>query len=106
MYQAQALCVGTDLGSIQSVVHRSNEFLLVDARALPASVSLDLLAALHGRWVPFLRQLSEDDFSRSYIHPALGPFPLYDALALYAWHGRHHAAHIRNALGLAVSSQT
>jgi hypothetical protein len=78
---------------------------LPDARALPVSVSLNLLAALHGRWVPFLRQLSEDDFSRSYIHPALGPFPLYDALALYAWHGRHHAAHIRNALGLAISSQ-
>jgi hypothetical protein len=71
---------------------------LPDARALPVSVSLDLLTALHGRWVPFLRQLADQDFSRAYIHPELGMFPLYDALALYAWHGRHHAAHIENAL--------
>ena len=42
--------------------------------------------------------LSDEDFSRTYIHPELGTFPLYDALALYAWHGRHHAAHIANAI--------
>ena len=71
---------------------------LPDARALPVSVSLDLLTALHQRWVHFLRQLQDDDFSRSYIHPELGAFPLYDALALYAWHGRHHAAHIERAM--------
>jgi DinB family protein len=71
---------------------------LPDARALPVSISLDLLTALHKRWVHFLRQLSDADFSRTYLHPELGAFPLYDALALYAWHGRHHAAHIANAL--------
>jgi DinB family protein len=71
---------------------------LPDARALPVSVSLNLLTALHGRWVPFLRNLSQGDFLKTYIHPELGPYPLYDALALYAWHGRHHAAHIENAL--------
>ena len=71
---------------------------LPEARTLPVSVSLDLLTALHGRWVPFLRQLADEDFSRAYIHPELGSFPLYDALALYAWHGRHHTAHIANAL--------
>jgi DinB family protein len=71
---------------------------LPDARALPVSVSLDLLTALHTRWVHFLRQLSDKDFSKAYLHPELGEFPLYDALALYAWHGRHHAAHIANAL--------
>ena len=71
---------------------------LPDARTLPVSVSLDLLTALHGRWVPFLRQLADEDFDRSYVHPVLGAYPLYDALALYAWHGRHHEAHIENAL--------
>ena len=71
---------------------------LPDARSLPVSVSLDLLTALHGRWVPFLRQLSDADFTRAYIHPELGTFPLYDALAMYAWHGQHHTAHIANAL--------
>jgi len=71
---------------------------LPDARTLPVSVSLDLLTALHTRWVTFLRQLTDEDFSRAYIHPELGTFPLYDALALYAWHGRHHTAHIANAI--------
>ena len=71
---------------------------LPDANALPVSVSLDLLTALHTRWVHFLRRLSDEDFSRTYLHPELGEFPLYDALALYAWHGRHHAAHIATAL--------
>jgi hypothetical protein len=70
---------------------------LADAM-LPVSVSLDLLTALHTRWVRFLRSLSDEDFSRSYLHPDLGAFPLYDALALYAWHGQHHAAHIANAI--------
>jgi hypothetical protein len=70
---------------------------LADAKRLPVAVSLDLLTALHGRWVPFLRQLSDEDFLRTYIHPELGPYPLHDALALYAWHGRHHAAHIHHA---------
>jgi hypothetical protein len=70
---------------------------LADA-TLPVSVSLDLLTALHTRWVRFLRSLSDEDFGRSYLHPELGAFALYDALALYAWHGRHHAAHIANAL--------
>jgi hypothetical protein len=65
---------------------------------LPVSVSLDLLTALHTRWVRFLRSLSDEDFNRSYLHPDLGAYPLYDALALYAWHGQHHAAHIANAL--------
>ena len=70
---------------------------LADAM-LPVAVSLDLLTALHTRWVRFLRSLSDEDFNRSYLHPDLGAFPLYDALALYAWHGKHHTAHIRNAL--------
>ena len=65
---------------------------------LPVAVSLDLLAALHTRWVRFLRSLSDEDFNRSYLHPELGVYPLYDALALYAWHGQHHTAHIANAL--------
>jgi hypothetical protein len=71
---------------------------LRDARTLPVAVSLDLLAGLHGRWVPFLRELTDADFRRAYIHPSLGIYPLYDALALYSWHGRHHAAHIEQAL--------
>jgi len=72
---------------------------LPDARSAPVAVSLDLLDALHRRWVALLRALSAEDFPRTYVHPELGSVRLDEALALYAWHGRHHTAHIRNALG-------
>jgi hypothetical protein len=48
--------------------------------------------------VSTLRALSDEDLLRTYIHPELGPVSLYDALAQYAWHGRHHTAHIELAL--------
>ena len=71
---------------------------LPDGRSAPISMSLDLLDALHRRWVTFLRTLSEDQLHRTYVHAELGPMAISEALALYAWHGRHHAAHIRNAI--------
>ena len=72
---------------------------LEDGRTAPVDISLDLLDALHRRWVFFLRSLKEADFEKTFIHPEMkGPVPLYQGLALYAWHGKHHAAHIRNAL--------
>jgi hypothetical protein len=71
---------------------------LPDARLDPVAASLDLLDALHRRWVAFLRGLSAEDFLRTYVHPEWGSVPVYEALAMYAWHGRHHAEHIRNAM--------
>src|SRR3989441_13163581 len=71
---------------------------LPDARSAPVALSLDLLEALHRRWVLFLRRLSDQDFLKAYVHPELGKVPLYEVVAMYAWHGRHHAAHIRHAL--------
>jgi DinB superfamily len=68
---------------------------LADAR-LPIAPSLALLDALHVRWVTLLRAMSPDDFTqRSYDHPENGPTPLRAALGLYAWHGKHHTAHVR-----------
>jgi len=67
---------------------------LPDARTGPVEPSLALLAALHTRWVALLRTLSEADFGRRFRHSELGPVRLDTSLALYAWHGRHHAAHI------------
>jgi hypothetical protein len=64
--------------------------------ALPVEVSLQILDALHRRWVVLLRGMSETDFARTFRHPEMGLFRLDSNLALYAWHGRHHAAHIRN----------
>ncbi|MFL6228567.1 MAG: YfiT family bacillithiol transferase [Pyrinomonadaceae bacterium] len=67
---------------------------LADARDTPNEVSLALLDALHTRWVVLWRSLSETDYARAFTHPELGVVPLDKQLALYAWHGRHHVAHI------------
>jgi hypothetical protein len=67
---------------------------LPEARTGPADMSLMLLEALHRRWVTFLRGLPAVDFAKVYVHPELGRVTLDEALALYAWHCRHHAAHI------------
>jgi hypothetical protein len=72
---------------------------LPDGRSGPVAFSLDLLESLHRRWVTLLRALPAEDFLRTYVHPELGSVRLDEALALYAWHGRHHTAHIKNALG-------
>ncbi|HEY3043089.1 MAG TPA: putative metal-dependent hydrolase [Vicinamibacterales bacterium] len=71
---------------------------LADGRSAPISMSLDLLDGLHRRWVTFLRALGEDEFRRTFVHPELGSVAIFEALAMYAWHGRHHAAHIRSAI--------
>jgi hypothetical protein len=68
---------------------------LADSR-MPVEISLELVAALHGRWVGLLETLTEDDFQRGYAHPQLGRQNLAQVLALYDWHSRHHTAHIVN----------
>ena len=67
---------------------------LADTRLTPVGVSLSLLDSLHERWVILLRSLSETDFARAFRHPELGLVTLDAAVALYAWHGRHHTAHV------------
>jgi uncharacterized damage-inducible protein DinB len=67
---------------------------LPDATSADISVSLALLEALHVRWVGFLRALTAEQFERTFRHPELGSVTLNRALALYAWHGRHHVAHV------------
>jgi uncharacterized damage-inducible protein DinB len=66
---------------------------LPDSR-MPVEVSLDLVAALHRRWVALLESLTEDDFQKGYEHPQMGRQNLAQVLALYDWHSRHHTAHI------------
>ena len=67
---------------------------LPDARTAPVEVSLRLLECLHSRWLGLLRSLSEEQWKRTFRHPDLGLVTLEQNLALYAWHGRHHVAHI------------
>ncbi len=67
---------------------------LGDATRGELPLSLDLLTALHRRWVLLLRGLGEEQFARTFRHPEIGVLSLDRALALYAWHGKHHVAHI------------
>lgn len=65
-----------------------------DSRRMPVAPSLTLLRVLHERWVIWLRSLDEAAFARTATHPDMGPMRVDDFLQLYAWHGRHHIAHI------------
>jgi len=67
---------------------------LADTKATPVEVSLTLLDSLHDRWVRLLRSLTPEEWQRTFRHPELGPMTLEKTLALYAWHGQHHVAHI------------
>jgi hypothetical protein len=67
---------------------------LADARTGPVETSLSLIEALHARWVALAASLPEAAFERAFIHPERGRVALGTNLAMYAWHGRHHAAHI------------
>ena len=69
---------------------------LVDAKSAPVEVSLALLEALHARWVMLLCSMSDTDFARTLKHPELGEPRLDWVLGQYAWHCRHHVAHITN----------
>jgi hypothetical protein len=101
---------------------------LPDVENTPVETSLRMLAALHSRWAVLLENMSDEDYQRAYLHPeflpenfqmsdkaaldvarmkAAGPLPPYiflleRVLGLYAWHGKHHTAHItalRDRLG-------
>lgn len=68
---------------------------LPDSTDTPVDTSLALLEALHVRWVALLRAMTPDEFRRGYRHPEYGRVvPLTEMIGLYAWHGRHHVAHI------------
>jgi uncharacterized damage-inducible protein DinB len=65
-----------------------------DVQSTPLEVSLTLLDSLHDRWVRLLRSLKPEEWKRQFNHPEMGPMALEKSLALYAWHGRHHVAHV------------
>ena len=67
---------------------------LEDGRTAPVDLSLELLDSLHRRWVLMLRSMAPDDFNRTFRHPERGVLTLNMNLGMYAWHGRHHTAHI------------
>lgn len=66
---------------------------LADANG-PIGVSLLLVQSIHDRWVHCLRTVPESAFARICTHSDRGVLTLDDLVAMYAWHGDHHVAHI------------
>jgi len=70
---------------------------LPDARS-PIGPSLDLLDALHRRWTDLLGNLSWAQLEREFVHPESGSVALAVSVGAYAWHGRHHLAHVERLI--------
>lgn len=67
--------------------------------SLPIEISLTLIRGLHERWVYLLENLTAEQLNRTFTHPESGVITLAKNIGLYAWHGNHHLAHIKNAIG-------
>ncbi|HMB68108.1 MAG TPA: DinB family protein, partial [bacterium] len=68
----------------------------------PLALSLDLLDALHARWVTVFRGLDDAAAARTFRHPEWGAMSVAALAGMYAWHGRHHQAHLRLVTGAAI----
>ncbi|MEO6524147.1 MAG: YfiT family bacillithiol transferase [Mucilaginibacter sp.] len=74
------------------------DWALLPDYKLPVEPSLRMLEGLHLRFVAILESLNDDQWDRTFVHPASGEtIPLRKLLGLYAWHGNHHLAHIKGA---------
>ncbi|MGB7068096.1 MAG: bacillithiol transferase BstA [Pyrinomonadaceae bacterium] len=62
--------------------------------SLPVGPSLAIIEGIHKRWTAFLSNMSDADFERKLDHPESGEWTLDEMLRMYAWHSRHHTAHI------------
>ena len=72
---------------------------LPDGKEGPVEMSLDFLEGLHRRWVYLLRSIQPHQWERTFVHPEMQrTFDLYWLLGLYAWHCRHHLAHVELAI--------
>jgi len=67
---------------------------LHDSKAAPVEWSLELVESLHARWGMMLQALGEGQWQRAFVHPEAGTVTLEMATLNYAWHSRHHLAHI------------
>ena len=75
---------------------------LQDTFNTPIDVSLNLLESLHKRWAILLNSLTDEQFEKTFQHPEWGKVSLSTSLAMYAWHSKHHLAHItelKNKMG-------
>ncbi len=71
-----------------------NAWAVLHDSTAPVEWSLELIESLHARWVMLLQSLSEEQWMRGFRHPEHGPMSVEMATLVYAWHSRHHVAHI------------
>ncbi len=70
---------------------------LQEAKTAPIDFSLNIIDAIHARWVLFLGTFKPSDFRKTFFHPEhQRTMSLFEALAMYSWHCEHHLSHIRN----------
>lgn len=65
---------------------------------LPPASSLQIIAGLHPRWVHLLKALDDEQLQKVFVYPNGKKISIEKAVGLYAWHGNHHIAHIKQAL--------
>lgn len=68
---------------------------LPDSSIQTLTETISLIELLHQRWARLCSGLSENQWKRVFLHPEGGTFALFEAIALYAWHARHHLAHLK-----------
>lgn len=69
---------------------------LPDTALFPVTDSIQLTRYLHARWVVLLREMSESDYERKFVHPQNQKvYSLFEVLGMYDWHSRHHLAHLK-----------
>ena len=68
---------------------------MIDTKNVPINISITLLYALHSRWSEILKHLSPEQWNRTVFHPEYKKeMTLWYLLGMYAWHSRHHVAHV------------
>jgi hypothetical protein len=72
---------------------------MADTKNLPINISITILFAVHRRWMEVLNNIKEEEWNRTVFHPEhQKTMTLWYLLGMYAWHGKHHVAHIRGSL--------
>ena len=74
--------------------YNENAFAALPDTTAPAEWSLEIVESVHARWVMVLQSLTEEQWVRGYRHSERGPIRLDQVILMYAWHARHHVAHI------------
>ena len=68
-----------------------------DVTLVPVNLSITLLHSLHHRWYELLKSMTDEQWERTIYHPEQErKITLWELLLIYAWHGKHHAAHVTN----------